>query len=54
MAKIGAEYAAPQYGSIFLLAVLFLTDFELVRFIPNTAFSSLFVFGAVDTFVVFL
>jgi hypothetical protein len=50
--KIGAEGAAPQYGSTLLLGIFYLTDFKLVRFIPKAAFSSLLVLGAVDTFSV--
>ena len=49
---IGAEGAAPQYLSILLLVMFYVTDFDLVRYIPKTAFSSLLVLGAVDTLVV--
>ena len=49
---IGAEGAAPQYLSILLLIIFYVTDFALVRYIPKTAFSSLLVLGAVDTLVV--
>ena len=52
MYAIGAEAAAPQYGSVLLLIIFYLTDFELVQYIPKAAFSSLLVLGAVDTFVV--
>ena len=52
MYAIGAGDAAPQYGSVLLLLIFYLTDFEIVRFIPKTAFSSLLVLGAVDTIVI--
>jgi MFS superfamily sulfate permease-like transporter len=49
---MGAEGGAPQYGSVLLLVLFYLTDFQLVKYIPKAAFSSLLVLGAVDTFVV--
>jgi hypothetical protein len=52
MYAIGADGPAPQYGSVLLLLFFYLTDFELVRFLPKACFSSLLVLGAVDTFVV--
>ena len=52
MYAIGADKAAPQYGSILLLIVFYVLDFRMVQYIPKTAFSSLLVLGAVDTFVV--
>ena len=52
MYAIGAESAAPQYGSILLLVVFYLTDFGLVEYIPKAAFSSLLVLSAVDTLAV--
>ena len=52
MYAIGADGAAPQYGSILLLIVFYLLDFRMVQYIPKTAFSSLLVLGAVDTLVV--
>lgn len=52
MYAIGAEGPAPQYGSIVLLALVYFTSFNLVRYIPKTAFSALLVLGAVDTLVV--
>eukprot|EP00934_Nitzschia_sp_Nitz4_P003214 Nitzschia sp. Nitz4//scaffold136_size62208//36921//40785//NITZ4_006373-RA/size62208-augustus-gene-0.1-mRNA-1//1//CDS//3329535633//3204//frame0 len=52
MYAIGAEAAAPQYGSVLLLILFYFTDFEMVQYIPKTAFSSLLVLGAVDTLVV--
>lgn len=38
---MGAEGVAPQYGSFALMGVFYLTDFQLVRYIPKPAFSSL-------------
>ena len=52
MYAIGAEGAAPQYGSILLLIIFYFTDFELVQFLPKAVFSSLLVLGAVDTLAV--
>ena len=52
MYAIGAGNAAPQYGSVLLLLIFYFTSFEIVRFIPKTAFSSLLVLGAVDTIVI--
>lgn len=52
MYAIGAGGSAPQYGSILLLLIFYFTDFDMVRFIPKTIFSSLLVLGAFDTFVV--
>ena len=52
MFAIGAGRPAPQYGSVLLLIVFYMTDFDLVRYIPKACFSSLLVLGAVDTFVV--
>merc|ERR1712238_128002 len=52
MYAVGAGGVAPQYLSIFLLFVVFwFFGFELVRFIPKTAFSSLLVLGATDNIV---
>jgi MFS superfamily sulfate permease-like transporter len=49
MYAIGAGKPAPQYFSIVLLLVAFYTSgFELVRFIPKAAFSSLLVLSAAD------
>jgi len=52
MYAIGADDAAPQYGSILLLVVFYMLDFRMVQYIPKTAFSSLLVLGSVDTLVV--
>jgi len=52
MYAIGADGLAPQYGSLLLLIIFYFTDFQLVRYIPKTVFSSLLVLGAVDTLVV--
>eukprot|EP00533_Pseudo-nitzschia_delicatissima_P009297 CAMPEP_0116086564 /NCGR_PEP_ID=MMETSP0327-20121206/4920_1 /TAXON_ID=44447 /ORGANISM="Pseudo-nitzschia delicatissima, Strain B596" /LENGTH=1288 /DNA_ID=CAMNT_0003577619 /DNA_START=153 /DNA_END=4019 /DNA_ORIENTATION=- len=52
MYAIGAGKAAPQYFSVILLLVAFYSSgFELVRFIPKAAFSSLLVLSAVDNTV---
>ncbi len=49
MYAIGAGKAAPQYFSVILLLVAFYSSgFELVRYIPKAAFSSLLVLSAVD------
>ncbi|CAJ1939327.1 unnamed protein product [Cylindrotheca closterium] len=52
MYAIRADGLAPQLGSILLLLVFFLTDFDVVQYIPKAAFSSLLVLGAVDTLAV--
>jgi hypothetical protein len=52
MFAIGAEGQAPQYGSILLLFVFYCTNFNLVRFIPKTAFSALLVLSSLDTLMV--
>lgn len=46
--KMGAEGNAPQYGSFVLLAIFYLTDFQMVRFIPKPAFSCLLVLAFLD------
>jgi SulP family sulfate permease len=45
---MGAEGVAPQYGSFALLGVFYLTDFQLVRYIPKPAFSCLLVLAFLD------
>ena len=52
MFAIGADRPAPQYGSVVLLILFYVTDFTIVQYIPKTAFSSLLVLGAVDTLMV--
>ena len=53
MYAIGADKPAPQYFSVFLLLVAFYSSgFELVRFIPKAAFSSLLVLGATDNIII--
>jgi hypothetical protein len=39
--KLGAVGATPQYGSIVLLAIFYLTKFDVVGFLPKLTFSSL-------------
>jgi MFS superfamily sulfate permease-like transporter len=39
---------APQFRSIFLLSIFYLTNFELVSYIPKTAFSSLICLSFLD------
>ena len=52
MYAIGAGKSAPQYFSVALLLIAFYSSgFELVRFIPKAAFSSLLVLSAVDNIV---
>ncbi|CAB9505434.1 solute carrier family 26 [Seminavis robusta] len=52
MYALGAGHSSPQYLSVLLLIIFYVTDFELVRYIPKACFSALLVLGAVDTFVV--
>ena len=49
--QLGAEGVAPQYGSVLLLLVFYLTDFQLVGYIPKAAFSSLIVLAFLDIMV---
>jgi MFS superfamily sulfate permease-like transporter len=52
MYAIGAGKPSPQYFSVVLLLVAFYSSgFELVRFIPKAAFSSLLVLSAADNIV---
>jgi MFS superfamily sulfate permease-like transporter len=52
MYAIGAGKPSPQYFSVVLLLVAFYSSgFELIRFIPKTAFSSLLVLSAADNIV---
>ena len=46
--QMGADGVAPQYGSFALLGIFYLTDFQLVRFIPKPAFSCLLVLAFLD------
>jgi len=39
--QIGATGAGPQYGSVFLLAIFYLTHFDILGFLPKMTFSSL-------------
>ena len=39
---------APQYGSVLLVLIFYLTDFRLVSFIPKPAFSSLLILAFED------
>jgi hypothetical protein len=45
MYAIGADGRAPQIGSIMLLLIFYFTEFEIVKYIPKAAFSSLLVLG---------
>jgi len=44
---------APQYGSVLLLLVFYLTDFRAIALIPKAAFSSLIVLAFLDMMVTF-
>lgn len=46
--QLGAEAVAPQVGSVVLLTVFYLTDFQLVSIIPKAAFASLLVLAFID------
>ena len=43
MYAIGADGLAPQLGSVLLLVIFYITDFQLVQYIPKAAFSALLV-----------
>jgi MFS superfamily sulfate permease-like transporter len=46
--QLGAHGIAPQIGSVLLLLVFYLTDFQLVEYIPKPAFSSMLVLSCID------
>jgi MFS superfamily sulfate permease-like transporter len=46
--QLHAEKPAPQYGSNLLLLAFYLSDFQLVQYIPKTAFSCLMVLAGID------
>jgi hypothetical protein len=48
MFTLGAENTSPQIGSVLLLLVFYLTDFQLVGYIPKPAFSSLLILSFID------
>jgi Sulfate permease family len=48
MFSLGAESLAPQIGSVVLLFVFYLTDFQIVGYIPKPAFSSMLVLAFID------
>jgi MFS superfamily sulfate permease-like transporter len=48
MFSLGAEGLGPQIGSVLLLLVFYLTDFQFVVFIPKPAFSSMLVLSSID------
>lgn len=48
LVQLGAEGIAPQVGSVLLLSLFYLTDFQLVAYIPKPAFSSLLVLAFID------
>lgn len=48
MYTLGAESLAPQIGSVLLLLVFYLTDFQLVGYIPKPAFSSMLILSFID------
>lgn len=45
---LGAEGMEPQFGSLLLLVLLYVTDFSVVEYIPKPAFSSLMVLAGLD------
>jgi sulfate permease, SulP family len=48
MYSLGAEGLGPQIGSVLLLLVFYLTDFQIVVYIPKPAFSSMLVLASID------
>jgi hypothetical protein len=48
MFSLGAEGLAPQIGSVLLLFVFYMTDFQFVGYIPKPAFSSMLVLAFID------
>lgn len=51
MYKLGAEGRGPQYMSLLLLLIFYVTDFRLVAFIPKMSFSCLIVLSCLDMVV---
>ena len=48
MYSLGADGLSPQIGSLLLLLLFYLTDFEIVGYIPKPAFSSMLVLTFID------
>jgi hypothetical protein len=48
MFTLGAEGLAPQVGSVLLLLIFYMTDFQIVGYIPKPAFSSMLVLSFID------
>lgn len=46
--KLGCEGVGPQLGSIMLVSVFYVTDFQLVQYIPKPAVSCLMVLAGLD------
>ncbi|CAB9515417.1 solute carrier family 26 [Seminavis robusta] len=46
--QLGCDGVGPQYGSILLVLVFYLTNFQLVQYIPKPAVSSLMVLAGID------
>lgn len=46
--SLGADGLGPQIGSVLLLLVFYLTDFQIVVYIPKPAFSSMLVLSSID------
>jgi uncharacterized membrane protein YfcA len=46
--QLKAEKLAPQIGAVLLLAVFYMTNYQLVGYIPKNAFSSLLVLSSID------
>lgn len=45
---LGADGLAPQIGAVLLLLIFYLTDFQIVGYIPKPAFSSMLVLSFFD------
>jgi MFS superfamily sulfate permease-like transporter len=45
---LGAEKVAPQVGAVILLLGFYLTDFQLVCYVPKPAFSAMLVLACID------
>eukprot|EP00535_Pseudo-nitzschia_heimii_P009560 CAMPEP_0197192470 /NCGR_PEP_ID=MMETSP1423-20130617/25121_1 /TAXON_ID=476441 /ORGANISM="Pseudo-nitzschia heimii, Strain UNC1101" /LENGTH=1092 /DNA_ID=CAMNT_0042645353 /DNA_START=98 /DNA_END=3373 /DNA_ORIENTATION=- len=48
MYSLGADGLSPQIGSVLLLLIFYLTDFQIVGYIPKPAFSSMLVLTFID------
>ncbi len=49
MYALGADELVPQIGSVFLLLLFYLTDFQVLSYVPKPAISSMLVLSSLET-----